>query len=244
MADDQHADSPDQGPDPGGPPDWALARPELIRRLISRPGRLRLALTGGAASGKSRVAGFMETLGARQVDLDDLAKEVCGPGQAGFTLVLDLLGPDFLSPDGTLDRAKIGRAVFADHEARRGLEAALHPLIWELLDRKLAALAEEPAVAVSVPLLFETGLNTFFHPIITVFASQATQMARLLERRPLLSPDEAGRILESQWPAALKIKNSDFIINNDGPWAETERQVRALWPRLLAAGPKSDILPS
>ena len=123
MADDRNADRPDQSraqgqnqdsiespPNPG-PPDWALARPELTERL-SRPGRLRLALTGGAASGKSRVAGLMETLGARQVDLDDLAREVTAPGQAGFTAVLELLGPAFLGPDGTLDRAGIGRAVF------------------------------------------------------------------------------------------------------------------------------------
>jgi dephospho-CoA kinase len=231
-------------PENPGPPDWALARPELLERLTSRPGRLRLALTGGAASGKSRVAGLMETLGARQVDLADLAREVTAPGQAGFTAVLELMGPDFLGPDNTLDRGKIGRAVFADPEARRALEAALHPLIWDILDQKMAALDEEEAVAVSVPLLFETGLNALFRPIVLVFASPATQTARLLDRQPILSPDEAESILTAQWPAGPKVKGADFIINNDGEWAMTEAQVRALWPRLLAGGPKSAILPS
>jgi dephospho-CoA kinase len=231
MADEQPEEQPQYST---GPPAWALARPELTARLASRPGRLRLALTGGAASGKSRVAGFLEALGARHVDLDDLAREVSAPGQAGFAAVLELLGPDFLGPDGALDRAKIGRAVFADPESRRSLEDALHPLIWELLDRKMAALAEEPAVAVSVPLLFETGLDALFHPIVLVFASPATQTARLLARQPRLGPEEAGRLLEAQWPTAPKIKGSDFIINNDGGWAETEGQIRALWPRLLA----------
>jgi dephospho-CoA kinase len=216
------------------PPAWALARPEILKNLNSRPGRLRLALTGGAASGKSRVAGFLETLGVRHVDLDDLAREVSAPGQAGFQAVLELLGPDFLGQDGALDRAKIGQAVFADSEARRGLEDALHPLIWELLGREMAALDEEPAVAVSVPLLFETGLDALFHPIVLVFASPATQTARLLARQPLMSPDEAQRLLEAQWPAAPKVKGSDFVIVNDGGWAETESQIRALWPRLLA----------
>ena len=241
------ADGPKEAPterEPAGPPDWALARPELIRALASRPGRLRLALTGGAASGKSRVAGLLETLGARHVDLDDLAREISAPGQAGFTAVLDLLGPSFLGPDGALKRPEIGRAVFADPETRLALEAALHPLIWDLLGRKMAALAEEPAVAVSVPLLFETGLNTLFHPIVLVFASPAAQTARLLDRRPRPSLAEAGRILEAQWPAAPKVKGSDFVINNDGEWAATEAQVLALWPRLLAAGSKSAILPS
>jgi dephospho-CoA kinase len=246
MADDRNADRPDQGraqdqnqdstespPNPG-PPDWALARPELTGRLASRPGRLRLALTGGAASGKSRVAGLLETLGARQVDLDILAREVTAPGQAGFSAVLELLGPAFLGPDGALDRAAIGRAVFAAPEARRSLETALHPLIWNLLDLKMAALDEEPAVVVSVPLLFETGLNALFHPIVLVFASPATQMARLLDRRPQMSPDQAEHLLKAQWSAAPKVKGADFIINNDGEWAVTEAQVRALWPRLLA----------
>jgi dephospho-CoA kinase len=216
------------------PPAWALARPGVLERLNSRPGRLRLALTGGAASGKSRVAGFLETLGVRHVDLDDLTREVSAPGQAGFKAVLEFLGPDFLAPDGALDRAKIGRAVFADPEARRGLEDALHPLIWELLDRGMAALDEEPAVAVSVPLLFETGLDALFHPIVLVFASPATQTARLLARQPLMSPDEAQRLLEAQWPAAPKIKGADFVIVNDGEWAETEARILALWPRLSA----------
>jgi dephospho-CoA kinase len=231
MADDQPLDQPQEST---GPPAWALTRPELTERLASRPGRLRLALTGGAASGKSRVAGFLETLGARHVDLDGLAREVSAPGQAGFAAVLELLGPAFLGPDGALDRTKIGRAVFADPEARRSLEDALHPLIWELLDREMAALAEEPAVAVSVPLLFETGLDSLFHPIVLVFASPATQTARLLARQPRLGPEEARRLLEAQWPAAPKIKGSDFIINNDGGWAATEGQILALWPRLLA----------
>jgi len=217
-----------------GPPDWALARPELLGRLTSRPGRLRLALTGGAASGKSRVAALLETLGARHVDMDDLAREISAPGQAGFAKVLDLMGPSFQNPDGTLNRAEIGRAVFADPLARRNLEAALHPLIWNLLDQKMAALDAEPAVAVSVPLLFETSLNDLFKPIVLVFANPATQTARLLARRPNPSPDEAERILKAQWPAAPKIKGSDFIINNDGDWASTEGQVRSLWPRLLA----------
>jgi dephospho-CoA kinase len=98
----------------------------------------------------------------------------------------------------------------------------------------MAAVAEEPAVAVSGPLLFETGLDSFFHPIVLVFASPATQMNRLLARQPRLGPEEARRLLDAQWPAAPKIKGSDFIINNDGGWAETERQIRALWFRLLA----------
>jgi dephospho-CoA kinase len=232
MDDDQKTDCPDQ--DGAGPPDWALARPELLGRLTSRPGRLRLALTGGAASGKSRVAGLLTTLGAKPVDLDGLAREVSAPGQAGFTAVLELLGPAFLGPDGTLDRAGIGRAVFADPETRRRLEAALHPLIWDLLDRDLKALAEEPAVVISVPLLFETGLNTLFHPIVLIVASPATQTARLLDRRPPLSPDEAECLLMAQWSAGPKVMVSDYIINTDGEWASTEAQVRALWPRLLA----------
>ena len=236
MADEQNAAHPDQEDQekPAEPPDWALDRPELIRRLASRPDRLRLALTGGAASGKSRVAGLLSSLGAKHVDLDDLSRKVSAPGTAGFRAVAELLGPDYIGPDGALNREKIGRAVFADPAARRGLEDALHPLIWEALGLELAALDEEPALVISVPLLFEKNLNTFFRPIVLVFASPAAQVSRLLARRPGLSPAEAELILKAQWPTAPKIKGSDFIINNDGEWAATEAQVRTLWPRLLA----------
>jgi len=239
MSDEQKHDCPDQadlkeGQDqaPTGPPGWALARPELIQRLESRPGRLRLALTGGAASGKSRVAALLTTLGAREVDLDNLCRQVSAPGTAGFQAMAEILGPEYIA--GALNRAEIGRIVFADHEIRRRLEDALHPLIWEALDREMAALGDEAAVAVSVPLLFETGLHTLFSPIIMVFAGPAAQIFRLLTRRPGLSQAEAEQIVEAQWPAAPKIKGSHFVINNDGEWEATERQVRALWPRLLA----------
>ena len=217
-----------------GPPAWALARPELSRRLTSRPGRLRLALTGGVASGKSRVARLFEALGGKQVDLDDLARQVTAPGEAGHRAAIELLGPGCLGPDGSLDRTKISRVIFADPPTRLLLEEALHPLIWESLERELAALDLEPAVVISIPLLFEKNLQTLFHPIVLVFAGQAIQLSRLLARQPSLSPDEAGLILEAQWPAGLKIKGADFIINNDGEWAATEAQVLALWSRLLA----------
>jgi len=170
------------------------------------------------------------------VDLDDLAHHVTAPNESGFRAVAELMGPDCLNPDGTLNRAEISRAVFADPAARSRLEETLHPLIWELLDRELADWTEEPAVVISIPLLFETGLAGLFKPIILIYASPAAQIARLLGRQPSLSPAEAERILAAQWPAEPKIKGSDFIINNDGEWAATERQVRALWPRLLAGG--------
>ena len=217
-----------------GPPDWALARPELIQRLESRPGRLRLALTGGAASGKSRVAALLTTLGAREVDLDLLSRRVSAPGTAGFRAMAEILGPEYISPEGALNRAEIGRLAFADQEIRRRLEDALHPLIWEALDGEMAALDHEAAVAVGVPLLFEKGLHTLFRPIVMVFAGPAAQISRLQARRPSLSRAEAEQIVEAQWPAAPKIKGSHFVVNNDGEWKATERQVRTLWPRLLA----------
>jgi dephospho-CoA kinase len=203
--------------------------------LKSSPGRLRLALTGGVASGKTVVAGLFERLGARHIDFDLLARRAAAPGEPGFEAALALLGPDFLRPDGALDRPKVGRAVFADQALRAELEKIFHPLIWDLMARELEPLAAEPLVLISVPLLFEAGLETFFRPIVLVFAEPATQLKRLLARSPGLTRAEAEALAASQWPAPPKVMGSHFIINNNGDLAGTEAQVGQVLAKIKAA---------
>ncbi len=207
------------------PPNWVLTQPEIIDHLKTRPGRLRLALTGSVASGKSVVAKLFERLGARHIDFDLLAQRAAAPGEPGFKAAMTLLGPNFLQPNGTLDRPKVGRAIFANKTLRAKLEKIFHPLIWGLMAKELEHLTTEPLVLISIPLLFEIGLETFFRPIILVFTEPAIQMRRLLARNPNLTRANAKAIMASQWPAPPKIKGSHFILNNSGSLAGTEAQV-------------------
>src|SRR5512133_2284378 len=90
---------------------------------------MRVGLTGGVASGKSSVAGMLRDLGAVVIDADVLAREVVEPGTSGLDAVVTAFGPEVLTAEGGLDRARVGALVFADPEKRAQLEAILHPLV-------------------------------------------------------------------------------------------------------------------
>ena len=102
-----------------------------------------IGLTGGIATGKSAVAGFLEEQGALVIDADKLAREAVCPGARALVRIVTLFGEDMLLPDGSLDRKRLGRKVFADVDKRRQLEEILHPEIRRLAEEQIAAMAEE-----------------------------------------------------------------------------------------------------
>lgn len=213
------------------PPAWALARDDIRERLVSRPGWLRLALTGGVASGKSTVAEMLVGFGARHIDFDSLARQAVKPGSAGLEAVRERFGPDLLNPQGALDRSKMAGLIFRDPEAKKALEDIVHPVVWDLMGRELAAYEQEAAVVISVPLLFEAGLETFFSPIVMVFAPPEAQRARLMARSGI-GPKEAEAIMASQWPVSPKIMGSTFVINNSHDLPATARQTECVWRQM------------
>lgn len=212
------------------PPQWALNRRDIIDKL-ARPGRV--ALTGGIASGKSTVADIFQTLGAAHIDFDLLARRAVEPAGPGFAAVVDLLGPEVVGPDGALDRPKIAGLIFSDAGLKAGLENIIHPLCWDLMGQELTALADRPGVVVSVPLLFEAGLETFFKTIVLVFVEAEIQIQRLMERQPNLGRDGARRLIDNQWPAPPKVMGSTYVLNNSGSPAEAACQAETIWRSII-----------
>lgn len=213
------------------PPSWALRSASVLERLRSRPGRLRLALTGGIASGKSTVAAVWEELGAVQIDFDLLARQAVAPGGSGAAEAARLLGPAALNPDGSLNRAEAARLVFAEPAKRKALEAIIHPRCWSLLAERLADLDEQPALVISIPLLFEVGLKTLFQPVVLVCLPSQLQLRRLLRRSPYLTEAEALRIMASQSSQGAKAAACDFIIDNSRSPQELRSAARELWAK-------------
>ena len=124
---------------------------------------LKIGLTGGIASGKSMVAARLRELGAVLVDADALAREVVEPGTPGLASVVEAFGGAILTPDGRLDRPRLGALVFGDKERLAVLNGIIHPLVRE---RAAAIVAAAPAGAVvvqDIPLLVETGQGKNFH---------------------------------------------------------------------------------
>jgi dephospho-CoA kinase len=202
--------------------------------LASRPGSVKASLTGGVASGKSVLAELLAAFGAERLDFDDLCRRVVAKGAPGLVEVERLFGPKIMTPDGEMDRGKVAKIVFKDKEARKALEAIIHPAAWDLMMLDLKALAQRPLVVVEVPLLFEAALDSLFSPVILSFVKERTQKARL-RARDGLSRWEAARRLAAQIPMAEKIRRADIVIDNDGSLTKTIRQAKSLWDFL--AGP-------
>lgn len=188
---------------------------------------VRIALTGGIATGKSVVAGELRAAGVATVDADVLARDAVAPGSAGLAAVVARFGAGVLTAEGALDRPALGRLVFADAAARRDLERLLHPLVRQGIEAFFAALPPALPGVAEVPLLYETGWVRTFDVAVVTACRAATQRARLMARDGLTAA-AADQRLAAQWPIADKARLADAVVMTDGPLADTRTQARRL----------------
>jgi dephospho-CoA kinase len=201
-----------------------------VRRFIL------VGLTGSIATGKSTVSRMFAHLGARVVDADLLAREVVMPGQPAYVKIVEEFGPGVVQEDGSIDRKALGAIVFADPARRKRLEEITHPAIGARQQRILSVLDEEAFEGVVIwdaALLYESGGAATMDRVVVVSTDAETERQRLMERDGMSDADARARIA-SQMPVAEKAKLAHHVIDNSGPRAETERQVRAVYGALLA----------
>ena len=170
--------------------------------------------------------------GVPVIDADLLSREAQAPGQPAHADIATAW-PAVIAADGTVDRKRLAEVVFQDPEARRRLEAIMHPRIQALGDARFDALAAagHRLAIYEASLLVEAGRHRDFDGLIVVTVSPATQLARVLGRGALTEAQARARIA-AQLPLAEKLRVATHVIDNDGPLAATEAQVDAL----LAAG--------
>ena len=199
---------------------------------------MRVALTGGIATGKSHVRTRFESLGVPTIDADLLARDAVAPGTAGLAAVVRRFGTDVCEADGTLNRRKVGAIVFHDLQARRDLEHIVHPYVREMTERWFASLDPErvPFAVADIPLLFESGREVGFDAVIVTACEPETQLRRLMTRDGL-GEAEARQRIAAQWPLEKKIANADYVIRTDGTFDETNLQIDAVVSRLRSATP-------
>ena len=193
----------------------------------------RVALTGGIATGKSHVLAVFTALGVPTIDADILAREAVAPGTTGFEAVKARFGPSILDPTGALDRRKLGDIVFADAQARRDLEAIIHPAVVAAIDRWFTGLEGAAAgfAIADIPLLFETGREHQYDIIVVTACELQTQIRRLVAR-DRVTDTEARQRISAQLPIEEKVRRADYVIRTDGMVAETNAQVHAVYQRL------------
>ena len=192
---------------------------------------LQVGLTGGIGSGKSEVTRLLAARGAVVVDSDLLAREAVAPGTPGLAAVVDEFGTGVLAPDGSLDRAALGRLVFADPRRRAALETIVHPYVRRR-SAEIAHAAPPGAVVVhDVPLLVEKDLQRLYDLVVVVDADEDEQVRRLVGRRGMSEADARARVA-AQASRERRLAAADLVVANDGDLAALRDRVSTLWDEL------------
>ncbi|MDA0567425.1 dephospho-CoA kinase [Streptomonospora sp. S1-112] len=192
---------------------------------------LRVGLTGGIGSGKSAVARRLADHGAVVVDADQIAREVVEPGTPGLAEVVAEFGPDILTPEGRLDRPRLGEIVFSDPARLARLNAIVHPRVGARTEELMAAAPADAVVVYDVPLLVENDLGALYDVVVVVDLPEEEQVARVVANRGMPAEQVRARI-KAQATRERRRAAADLVIDNSGTPADLDRQVAELWADL------------
>lgn len=191
---------------------------------------LVVGLTGNIASGKSTVARLLGVRGVPVIDSDLLARDATAAGSPALAAIVTRWGAGMRAADGTLDRAALGRIVFASVPERAALEAIVHPLVEGARQSLLAAARERGvrAIVCDIPLLFEAGLGGEMDVVLLVDAPRDVRLERLIRDRGL-DRTLALEMIDAQLPAEDKRRRSNYVIDNDGSLEALRTRVDDVW---------------
>jgi dephospho-CoA kinase len=207
-------------------------------RALTAP-TVRIGLTGPIGCGKSTIASWLAELGATVVDADRLAREVVEPGEPARVAVVERFGRHLVGDDGRLDRAALGRIVFADPAALRDLEAIVHPAVRPRIEAAVTAAerAGAPAVVVEAIKLVEAGYAAKCDEVWVVLCREATQRERLRGRG--FDDAEARRRIGAQTGTANRLRAAATrVLDTTGTREATRAVVERAWAEAIAAGPR------
>lgn len=195
---------------------------------------LKVAITGGAGSGKSTVCFEFEKLGAHIINLDIISQEVVQPYTHCWQQVVNYFGNDILKSGDSIDRHTLRTIIISDSDARKTLEKIIHPKIIHQMKIRINSLEKtfhKGIIVVEIPLLFECDLQYLFDVVILVTALPYQQIERLINRDQI-SVENAKALLAIQMSTQRKKKYSDFIINNDGMLENLSKKVLRIYKKL------------
>ncbi|MBI2953515.1 MAG: dephospho-CoA kinase [Chloroflexi bacterium] len=190
-----------------------------------------IGLTGNIACGKSLVAEMLRQLGAEVLDADGVVHELMANRSDLRNRIVAEFGEGVTTPDGGIDRTKLGAIVFTDREAMARLESILHPAVLERIEEALRT-SRAPAIVIEAIKLIEAGLSQRCDSVWVVACRPEQQLERMVRDRQL-SPAAAMVRIKAQPPAAEKLQFADVIIDNSGSTEQTWEQVRQAWRGLV-----------
>lgn len=176
-----------------------------------------IAITGGIGSGKSELTNYLTQLGYTVVDADRMSREMTGPGGKAMPYILEYFGPDFILPDGSLDRAAMRDLVFRNPAKKKLLEEGTTKVVLEDIEqiKKEREDRGDSALFFDIPLLFETGTQDDYDLIWVVTAPYEVRRERVMKRDGIGS-EIIDLIMDTQEDEYKKASKADFVIVNDG----------------------------
>jgi len=191
------------------------------------PGKYVIGLTGNIATGKSVVRKMLEHLGAYGIDADALSHRAITKGAPGYKPVVDAFGRWILGADEQIDRDRLGKLVFSTPEAMATLEDIIHPFVRDAIDM-LARRASQKVIVIEAIKLLEGDIRSYCDSIWVTNVSEDIQMMRLIQKRNMNS-DDAWERIHAQSAQEIKLKAADVVIQNEGAFEDTWKQVAAAW---------------
>ena len=185
-----------------------------------------VGITGGIASGKSTVCQYLISLGYKVIDSDQISRDLSQRNMPIYNAIIESFGTSYLLPNLELDRAKLGKYIFSNQEARDRLNAITHPIIVEEM-KNLIQKTEEKLIFLDIPLLFEAKLSYLCDTIVCVYVDEETQIKRLINRDGITKEYALTKIL-SQMSLEEKKKKSDYVIESKESFTATQENVRKI----------------
>jgi dephospho-CoA kinase len=194
---------------------------------------LKVAVTGGAGSGKTSVCNRLKELGVKVISADEMAREAVAPGSTAFKKIVHYFGNTVLLADGTLNRKILRRMITDDDDARLAMERFIHHEIANLILKNVVCAEKEGCrmVVIEVPLLFELDMKEKFDWVVVVSAHKELRVKRLMERDQT-SRDEAMDLINVQMPDKEKIDRADYVVRNEGSMEKLVESVDILFNNL------------
>jgi len=194
---------------------------------------LKVAVTGGAGSGKTSVCNRLKELGVKVISADEMARKAVAPGSEALTKIIRYFGNTVLLADGTLNRKMLRRMITDDDDARLTLERFLHHEITKMIQKNVVCAEKKGCriVVIEVPLLFELGMKEKFDWVVVVSADKGLRVKRLMERDQT-SRDAAEDLINVQMPDEEKIVRADYVVSNEGSMEKLLASVDVLFKDL------------
>jgi dephospho-CoA kinase len=194
---------------------------------------LKVAVTGGAGSGKTSVCNRLKELGVKVISADEMAREAVAPGSEALTKIIRFFGEKVVLSDGTLNRKILRRMITDDDDARLTLERFLHNEITNLMQKNVVCAEKEGCrmVVIEVPLLFELDMKDRFDRVVVVIADKELRVKRLMERDQT-SRDSAENLINIQMPDEEKVGRADYVVWNEGSMENLLESVDVLFKNL------------